>query len=217
MPREKDLKRIVRSRMQKTGESYTAARRQIVGSKPEPKYAELAGMSDFALEKQTGHPWREWVAILDAAGAAKMEHPAIARFVSAQGVGSWWSQTVTVGYERIRGLRARGQRRSGTWEVNKSRTFAVPVATLFDAFSSAAKRKRWLGDATLTVRKATRPKSMRMTWEDGTSVDVGFLAKGPSKSSVAVQHAKLASKEDAARMKAYWSERLDALGRVLAR
>ena len=30
MPRNKDLKRLVRARMQKTGEAYTAARAQIV-------------------------------------------------------------------------------------------------------------------------------------------------------------------------------------------
>ena len=30
MPTQKDFKRLVRSRMRKTGESYTAARRQIL-------------------------------------------------------------------------------------------------------------------------------------------------------------------------------------------
>ena len=38
MPRNKDLKRLVRARMSKTGESYTAARSQILSkSKPKPK------------------------------------------------------------------------------------------------------------------------------------------------------------------------------------
>ena len=46
-------------------------------------------------------------------------------------VPGWWAQTVTVGYERIKGLRAVGQRRDGTFEANKSRTFAVPLARLY--------------------------------------------------------------------------------------
>jgi hypothetical protein len=41
---------------------------------------------------------------------------------------------------------------------------------------------------------------------------VGFLAKGESKSSVAVEHTKLAARADVDRMKAFWTARFDALG-----
>ena len=57
---------------------------------------------------------------------------------------------------------------------------------------------------------------MRITWPDRTSVAVGFLAKGRAKSQVAIQHEKLPDKAAAMRLKAYWSERLDALGELLA-
>jgi hypothetical protein len=50
---------------------------------------------------------------------------------------------VTVGYERIRGLRDRGQRRGGEYEATKSRTFNIPVERLFDAFANARIRRRW--------------------------------------------------------------------------
>ena len=44
-----------------------------------------------------------------------MSHTEIAAMVNKTWkVDGWWSQTVTVGYERIKGLRARGQRRDGT-------------------------------------------------------------------------------------------------------
>ena len=77
-------------------------------------------------------------------------------------------------------------------------------------------RAKWLANAKYTVRKATAPKSMRLTWEDGTSVELWFMAKGEAKSSVAVQHVKLPSKEEANRMREYWSERFEALAEVLA-
>ena len=53
MPKQKDLKRLVRSRMKKTGESYTAARAQLVRKcePTRPNYAELAGMSDTSVRK----------------------------------------------------------------------------------------------------------------------------------------------------------------------
>ena len=222
MPMEKDLKRIVRSRMQKTGESYTSARRQILHKKPAlaavpppPDYAALAGMSDATMAGKTGHSWSEWVDILDAFGARDKPHRDVAAHVYSLGLPGWWSQCVTVGYERIRGLRERGQRRSGSWEASKSRTFSVPVETLFAAFADARKRKRWLGDAKLKVRKTTPRKSMRITWEDESSVELWFQDKGAAKSVVAVQHTKLESKAAAAEKKAYWTERLDALAAML--
>jgi hypothetical protein len=219
MPAQKDLKRIVRSRMEKTGESYTTARRQILSKKklsvvpppPPPDSSATAGMSDATIRRKTGRTWAEWVEVLDAFGAKEKPHREVAAHVFSLGVDGWWSQCVTVGYERIRGLRERGQRRSGSWEASKSKTYNVPVETLFDAFASTRKRKRWLGDVALTVRTAKKPKSMRITWDDDTSVDLWFQSKGPAKSSVAVQHVKLATKEAAASRKQFWSERLGAL------
>ena len=221
MPRNKDLKRLVRARMSKTGESYTAARSQILSkSKPKAKtvdYAALAGTKDAALKQKTGCTWERWVRALDHDGADRMSHRDIAALVSKKyKVADWWAQTVTVGYERIKGLRARGQRRDGTYEATKSRTFNVPVETLFDAWADARVRGRWLSDAAVKVRRATAPKSMRLDWSDRSIIAIGFMSKGASKSSVAVQHAKLPDKKKADELKRYWSERLDALGDVLA-
>jgi len=47
-------------------------------------------------------------------------------------------------------------------------------------------------------------------------VDVGFFSKGAAKSQVAIGHRKLASLPDAARMKTFWSEKLQALAELLA-
>jgi uncharacterized protein YndB with AHSA1/START domain len=233
MPRQKDLKRLVRTRMKKTGESYTTARAQVT-SKPRAKkaapvsarahtpsvvnavdYAALAGMSDDKLKEKTGRTWQEWVSVLDGAGMQGETHRAIAELVNGKyKIDGWWAQTVTVGYERIKGLRARGQRRDGTYEASKSRTFNVPVGTLFDAWADAKLRRRWLGRE-VKVRTATAPKGMRLGWIDGSIVAVGFTAKGKTKSVVAVAHTRLRDPESASRMKQHWSERLDALAELL--
>jgi len=246
MPKGKDLKRLVRARMQKTGESYTTARaallrkkrlqtkqipqqpspnngRVAVGAGDEPAtpiraadFARLAGMSDEAVRAKTGRNWSEWVRVLDAIDAHTLPHRLIAQHLSkVHSVPSWWTQTVTVGYERIRGLRDIGQRRDGAYEANKSRTFPVPLAKLYAAFATAKTRARWLPGVDLTVRKATRQKSMRITWPDGSSVELAFTSKSASKSHVAVQHGKLATKADIQRMKDFWNARLDALAEFL--
>jgi len=228
MTRQKDLKKKTRARMAKTGESYTAARAQLLAKRlppperpaPEPApaldLAALAGMSEAAVRAKTGCDWQKWVGALDHAGAADWSHRAIAAYVEQKfGLTDWWAQTVTVGYERIKGLRAIGQRRSGAYEANKSRTFAVPVAELYAAWADARLRKRWLAEAGLKVRQATPHRSLRITWPDGTSVELWFVAKGDAKSTVQVQHRKLGSKEDAERRKAFWTERLAALAEHL--
>lgn len=230
MTQHKDLKRLTRARMAKTGESYTTARARLLAKKavtqeqpvapaatPPASHAALAGMSDAAIRAKTGCDWRRWVEALDHQGAADWSHRAIAQHVQEKfGISHWWAQTVTVGYERIKGLRAIGQRRSGAFEANKSRTFGVPIAELFRAWADGRRRKRWLPEAGLTVRKATEGRSLRISWPDGTSVELWFTPKGEAKSAVQVQHRKLGSREDALRRKAYWAERLEALEAHLA-
>jgi hypothetical protein len=217
MPNQKDLKKIVRARMEKTGEAYTAARLHVVSKKkqpePPPDYAPRAGMSDAAVKKATGRDWAEWVATLDAAKANEKPHREIAEYVSSLGTPDWWSQMVTVGYERVRGLRDKGQRRGGAYEANKSRTFAVPVETLFEAIHDARTRKRWLQKA-LKVRTSTASKTIRGSFEDGTLVQFYFTDKG-GKSAVAVTQEKLADQEAAEAAKQWWGERLDVLGEML--
>jgi hypothetical protein len=235
MTRQKDFKRLTRARMRKTGESYTAARAQLVAKRdrgaaapaaelPRPPaaeqdvdYAALAGMSDAAIRAKTGCDWRRWVRALDHEGAVDWPHRDIARYVQDRyGVADWWAQAVTVGYERIKGLRAIGQRRSGSFEANKSRTFPVPVEQLFAAWADARRRRRWLPEKGVVVRKTTAGRSLRLTWPDATSVELWFTGKSGGKSVVQVQHRKLASQSDAEARKSYWSERLAELASHLA-
>jgi hypothetical protein len=216
MPKQKDLKRLIRSRMKKTGEAYMAARLQVLKkSEPTTRYAELAGMSDASVAKRTGRTWAQWVRALDAARALEKTHREIAEYVSSLGTPDWWSQMVTVGYERIRGLRDRGQRRRGGYEATKSRTFAAPVERLFDAFANSRIRRRWLARK-VTVLHATPLKYMRMTWDDGTPVQLGFTSKGAAKSAVAIAHQKLPDRSSADAMKRVWSEHFDRLGQLLS-
>jgi len=209
--------------MQKTGESYTAARAQLRKQKPvtsaaprPAQYAAIAGKSDALIQERTGCTWERWVKALDRAKAHTWPHREIAKYVMEKyKIPGWWAQTVTVGYERIKGLRAVGQRRDGTFEANKSKTFSVPLDRLYRAFADSRTRTRWLPGIELTVRTATRGKSMRITLPDRTSLEVGFMRKGANKSQVSLQHGKLPDREAAARMKEYWVERLEALNQVL--
>ena len=176
----------------------------------------LAGVGAEAVMRATGRPWSEWLAVLDRAGARKMAHKDIALLLSRKfGVPDWWGQMVTVGYEQARGLRAARERADG-FAATASRTVHAPVGRLFDAWSDVQSRGRWLLDAPLEVRRSVDGKSMRMTWSAGDSnVDVSFQSRGPGKSQVAVEHARLKSAASARTQKAFWAAALDRLKALL--
>ena len=209
MTTQQSFKRRVRARMEKTGESYTAARAQLL---PEPEWE--ARISAEKVRERTGHTWNEWFALLDAWGAAEREHPEIAAWLrSEHGVPGWWAQGVTVEYEKARGLRPVGGDRDGTHNAGASKTVAVPVERLYDAFMDL---EQWAPGAPLRERTAKPSRTARYDWGDGsTRVIAGFEAKGEAKSTVAISHERLPDAESAEQMKAYWRERLAVLKAVL--
>ena len=220
MTRQRSFKRLVRTRMEKTGESYTAARASLLGA-DEPK-----GIDGSALAP----PRRRFAAAPGRAGStgstswtsgARPSGPTARSWASSRpnghGTGGWSAQAVTVSYERARGLREVGQRPSG-FSVTAQKTVAVPVDRLYDAFVDESLRGRWLPDAELRERTATKPKSARFDWGDGTTrVIVGFESRGEAKSTAALEHERLADAEEAKRMKAFWRERVTTLKEVLER
>jgi hypothetical protein len=219
MTTQKSFKRLVRARMEKTGESYTAARSNLLtAEEPAAIDGTALATSDEKIRQRTGRGWEEWFDLLDDWGAATRTHREIARWVAEQqGVVplAWNAQAVAGSYERARGLRAVGEHADG-FSVTASKTVATPVERLYDAFVDELERRRWLPDGDLRERTATKPKSARFDWGDGaTRVNVGFEAKGDGKSTVAVAHERLADGEEAERMKGFWRDRVAALKELL--
>lgn len=177
----------------------------------------LAGMSSAAVKAKTGKTWTEWGRTLDAAGAKKMAHAAIAKLLhEVHGVGDWWAQMVTVGYERLRGLRTRHQKSDGKFSASASRTVGVGIASLYQAWADEERRAGWLSDKKLTLRGAQLNKSVRFNHGAvSAAVVVMFYAKGAEKSMVTVEHNKLSSTAEVQRWKAEWKKRLDRMMGVL--
>jgi hypothetical protein len=213
MTRQKSFKRLVRARMEKTGESYTAARASLLGAE-EQKATDgpTLTMSDESIRRRTGLGWEEWFDLLDESGAADKPHPEIARWLAEEkGIAGWDAQSVTVSYERARGGRAVGEKEHG-FSITASKTVSVPVEQLFDAVVEEPLRSRWLPDGSLRERTSSKPKSARFDWGDGTTrVIFGFESKGEAKSTVALEHERLADGDEAERMKSFWRERVSAL------
>jgi len=225
MTTDKARKRAVRARMAKTGERYAAARRHLVtDDRPAtppalPPRVAQPGMSEAAVTKGTGRGWDDWFRVLDDWGAATKPHPEIARYVNAEhGIDGWWAQTVTVGYERARGLRAVNQTTSG-FEVSVSKTLEAPQTEVWSAFVEARRRDRWLEPGLLRKRPTTASAGRSARFEvpaDGTRVGIWIEPRGDDRATVTVTHERLAGAADVAARRAAWKERLERLAALWA-
>jgi hypothetical protein len=243
MTEAKKLKQAIRARSARTGESYTAARLQVLKArqkrKPQPAVAAPAspprsnaarpGLSDAAVIAKTGHGYAHWFAVLDAFDAAAKGHTGAARHLrDDHGVPGWHSQGITVAYERARGLRAVNQASSG-FQVSVSKVVPVDLETALSGLRAPARRK-WLSAADPELRRALEaalaagakgvvrgPKRSRVRYKWGTSdVELVFEPRG-TRTSVAASNTKLRDAAEVAERRAQWRVALDALKAHLTR
>jgi uncharacterized protein YndB with AHSA1/START domain len=189
--------------------------------------------NDTILAK-TGKTQEEWFAILDAFDCRAKGHKETARYLEAeQGVGAWYAQTITVNYERDRGIREVGQRDGGKFAINVSRTIEVPIATAWEAWADEQVVSKWFttkakqdfreggaydnGDGDKGIYKRIIPnKRISFTWENenhcpGSVVIVEFTPKSDTKTSVGITHDKLPDKAGCEDMKKGWTWALTSL------
>ena len=176
----------------------------------------IATMPTDKPRPTTGHDRAFWFAELDAWGAVGRPYREIADWLTTeQGLSAWWAQKLIVEYEEARGVRDRGARRDGTFSAGASRTVAAPVEKVFEAFTDATARERWLPGVAVEVRSAQPGKVVRLDWPDGTRLQAQFDARDQNRTTVAVEHQRLPDAALVPTMRTYWQERLEALRSLL--
>jgi hypothetical protein len=259
MTRSRALKQIIRSRAAKTGERYTAARRhvlnQVAVERPdgspgtgdrsttpvEPRAGTPASaatvptkgsVTDEKAREKTGHGLDHWFGALDRFGGVDKGHSALARHLyEDHGVSGWYSQGITVAYERARGARALNQRTSGDYEVSVTKTLDGDTPALVRAFTDAKRRDVWLnaanaelGAALTAALKARsskgfviRPDGMgryRYKWAT-TTVQIYLIPKAGNRTSVVVTHFALRDAGAVEESRARWRAALASLARAM--
>jgi uncharacterized protein YndB with AHSA1/START domain len=178
--------------------------------------------------EKTGKRPDEWHRLLDEFGGKEKGHKAMAKWLEEEhGVSAWWAQSLTVDYERARGMREVGQR-TGGYGVSASKTLAAPVERVWASFAEEAKVREWFhpefrhefveggryeaGSARGEYRRIVPEKRIRMTAEDdGSFIEIRFEAKSPEKTAVNVSQEKIAAKEDVERLRESWKSALEGV------
>lgn len=207
--------------------AFTAwARERYATARAEPRDAAAgsgaaatvdAGADDAQLRAKTGHSWDEWVELIDAGPGRGAGHTAIATWVREnRGVDAWWAQGVTVGYERLTGLRLPGQMPDGTFTVSRSRTLAADGAATRALLLDDIRRAALLPGLTSTLRSSAEAKQLRFDLcdaADGAQAGVVGFTLDPAKTGVklVVTHEKLTSAAAGDVFKRFWGDWLAAL------
>ncbi|HEX5123220.1 MAG TPA: hypothetical protein VFV97_08220 [Rhodanobacteraceae bacterium] len=177
--------------------------------------ASLFPCGNDALRAATGKDWSEWLAMLDAAGAASkgLDHNRLIDLAmqSLPDSAGWWAQMVSVGYERARGLREKHESCNGEFQATLSKTFPVPLFAAFAAWADASLRGAWLDAPDLSFTKLNAGRNIRARWPDGALLDIRFNATGPDRCQIVVDTMKLDDAEAVQQAKVFWQAQFERL------
>jgi hypothetical protein len=195
--------------MEVTGEKYGAARRVLIEQATRSGWVSDPGMGDDRIVEATGRGWDEWCSIIDDQPGRDAGHTAIAaHLVERHGVDGWWAQTVTVGYERIRGIRLKYQMADGTFTAGKSKTVDIDCELL---------RKMLLVDRDdlfpgfdTELRSKPESRNVRITIGAGTA-EFSLEPTADGRTKVTIAHAKLPTSAEVTAWRQYWTDWLVAL------
>jgi hypothetical protein len=226
MTHAKKLKKEIRARASKTGESYTAARKHVLAARAapiQPRARARSVLGEASAVKATGRGFDHWFAVLDAFGAPAKGHTASAAHLQEDhGVRGWHAQMITVAYERTRGLRSPNQSCTGEFQVGVSKA----VASTVDDIVAAMRGRGWLDGADpelaraypdpapWTVNRAGGAK-LRFRWGEG-AVEIRVTPK-KNGATVVADTLKLADAAQVERRRSQWRAALEKLRGRLAK
>ena len=214
MTKQETFKRRVRARMAKTGERYGAARRVLIdraGNTRGRTWAAEPETSDETVRSATNRGWNEWADILDPWPGRSEGHTAMAGYLRDEhGLDGWWAQSVTVGYERISGLRLPYQQPDVTFSAGKWRTVTVDAAALRAMLLDDGDRTDLFPGFETELRSRPTSKVLRIAIGPGTA-QVAIDPQAGGKTKVSVVHDHLPTTGDVETWKDYWSDWLEAI------
>ena len=190
--------------------------------------SDVHGPSDDAVRAATGRGWDDWFARLDAVGAVELDHKAIVTILrDREGLTSgWWQQSVTVAYEKARGLRAPvGETADAGFQVGVQRTVDLGAEAAWTWLTTGPGRDAWLGRADALslepgasyrcqdgtegeIRSLDPGRRLRATWRPPawpapSPVQITITPKG-ARCTVGFHHERLPDAEARETMKARW-------------
>lgn len=173
-------------------------------------------LTDKAVEKATGKSWDEWFAILKQEEADQLIHKDIARLLTDKyKIDGWWTQSITVEFERFLGRRQVGQVKSGTFQTAVSKTMPGNLDQVFDLWLEAVKDAEEFNSIPLAgkpaISKTEKWRYWRANLKDGSKITITVGLKSEDKSILTFSNEKLKDQDAIKSWKAFWKDYLKKL------
>ncbi|MHA2790192.1 hypothetical protein ACXZ66_13800 [Corynebacterium sp. S7] len=174
------------------------------------------------FKRGTGRTITAWMEFMQAhengnKDLNELSHKQIAALAEDGGASAWWAQSIAVDIEREIGRREVGQRNSGKFSANATKTMPGEWTDVFARFTKFMNRQDGALPAEVDGESSTSESEKWRYWRadlvDGTKVVVmcnDASAKGVAKTRFAVQHEKLLTAELRDEMKTHWKATLDS-------
>ena len=101
------------------------------------------------------------------------------------------------------------------FRVESALGIAAPLADLWDAWQRPGIRHLWLHAPGVSLRRAVPRKSLRLIWNDGSSVSVTLAGQAGGRCLVTVEHSRIESAARAAALRQFWPTALERLRKRL--
>lgn len=173
-------------------------------------------VSSRAIHEATGKTWRQWQTVLRAMNAAALSHKEIAaRLHSKHGVSGWWSQTLTVQFERAIGRRQVGQTSTGDFAAAATKTLIGSKDKALRDWQALVGRRRAFDRVDFarapSVSGTKKWRYWRVALADGSKVTIVISAKRAGKALLGVNHERLPNVRAVRRWKIFWRGFLEGL------
>lgn len=190
--------------------------------------------SPAGIDRATGRPFDDWFRELDGLGGPPKGRRALGEHLTgARKLDAWWATTLLVEYEKARGVTEKDGLPLG-YNICVTKSVGAPPLDVFEALLDTS---WWLGGGPASPpregdafedgdghrgswKKLTPGKLLRFTWQGpghqaSEAVEIKLAPSG-AKTSIVLNHTRLADRAAADGMRAAWGRVLEALKERIA-
>jgi hypothetical protein len=200
----------------------------------------IGRVSSTSVKKCTGRSWRQWVTILDHAGARNWPHREINLLLKkSYKLTPWWQQGVAMGYEIHAGRRIEGRSEKGLYAMTASKAVPLNQKKAWALLSSVEGMGVWLqpfapfawkkgqgfevdGGIFGEVRTILAPERLRISWKEeawakASVIQLVVIPRKGEKCIVVIQHESIPTESLKEKLRARWKESLSELVKLAIR
>ena len=197
-------------------------------------YSKIGKVTAESVNKHTGRNWKQWISILDKAGARTWTYQEIVKYLKVKHrLTPWWQQGVAYGFEVAISRRKVGQDANGKYMVTATKSIACDVEKLWKFLLSKKGQEIWLKPySTIKIKPGTQfetkdgffgeirtiavNRRVRIYWQDAnwdkhTVVECHLVSRPGKKSILVFNHSGIADTKTREILRVRWRTAADKI------